>query len=50
MAITKVKDSVSALTGAGVSYLPAGTGAATDRTVQDKLRESVSVLDFWRCW
>jgi hypothetical protein len=76
MSITKVKDSVSALTGLGIAntpagtiaattvqgaineivsdlaantgsslvgYLPAGTGAATDRTVQDKLRESVSV-------
>jgi len=29
-----------------ITYLPAGTGASTDRTVQDKLRESVSVLDF----
>jgi hypothetical protein len=79
MSITKVKDSVSALTGLGIAntpagtiaattvqgaineivsdlaantgsslvgYLPAGTGAATDRTVQDKLRESVGVLDF----
>jgi hypothetical protein len=29
-----------------IGYLPAGTGASTDRSVQDKLRESVSVLDF----
>jgi hypothetical protein len=29
-----------------VGYLPAGTGASIDRSVQDKLRESVSVFDF----
>jgi len=29
-----------------ITYLPAGTGASTDLTVLDKLRESVSVLDF----
>jgi hypothetical protein len=29
-----------------ITYLPAGTGASTDRTVQDKLRESVSIGDY----
>jgi hypothetical protein len=29
-----------------IGYLPAGAGASTGRTVQDKLRESVSVKDF----
>lgn len=30
----------------GVGYLPAGTGAATNLTIQDKLRKVVSVTDF----
>lgn len=37
---------LSAFTGAsGVGYLPAGTGAVTT-TVQSKLRESISIIDF----
>lgn len=47
---TQVASAVAAAYGAGATadastYLPAGTGAVA-RTVQDKLRESVSVLDF----
>jgi hypothetical protein len=46
-ALQEVKTDLSASTGADlVGYLPAGTGASTDRSVQDKLRESVCIFDF----
>jgi hypothetical protein len=47
--IAVLTDFSSTASGKGASlvgYLPAGTGASTTRTVQAKLRETVSVLDF----
>jgi hypothetical protein len=42
-----LRTDLAASTGSSlVGYLPAGTGAATTTTVQAKLRESISVLDF----
>lgn len=45
MALTQVKNIVSGLTSDGVTYTQGATNSST-RAIGDKLRESVSVLDF----
>lgn len=42
----RLKQIISSAGASLVGFLQSGTGAITTRTVQDKLRESVSVLDF----